>query len=116
VFDEAHNLKNVTAARTKAAARLNRRFTLCLTGTPVENNISEFYSVMTTSVPGIFGTLKYFKDTFRRAPERILARAKPFILRRTKDKILKELPRKEEHELFLEMTELQKEMYARTVD
>ena len=115
VFDEAHNLKNITAARTKAAARLNRRFTLCLTGTPVENNISEFYSVMTTSVPGIFGTLKYFKDTFRRDPERILARAKPFILRRTKDKILKELPRKEEHELFLEMTDLQKEMYARTV-
>lgn len=115
VFDEAHSLKNVTAARTKAAARLQRRFTLCLTGTPVENNISEFYSVMTTSVPGIFGSLKQFKESFRRDPERLMGRAKPFILRRTKDKILKELPRKEEHELFLEMTPLQKEMYARTV-
>jgi len=115
VFDEAHCLKNVTAARTKAAARLERRFTLCLTGTPVENNISEFYSVMTTAVPGIFGSLKQFKESFRRDPERLLRRAKPFILRRTKDKILKELPRKEEHELFLEMTPLQKEMYARTV-
>lgn len=115
VFDEAHCLKNVTAARTKAAARLQRRFTLCLTGTPVENNISEFYSVMSTSVPGIFGSLKHFKELFRRDPERLLGRAKPFILRRTKDKILKELPRKEEHELFLEMTPLQKEMYARTV-
>ncbi len=115
VFDEAHCLKNVTAARTKAAARLERRFTLCLTGTPVENNISEFYSVMSTSVPGIFGTLKQFKESFRRDPERLLSRAKPFILRRTKDKILTELPRKEEHELFLEMTPLQKEMYARTV-
>lgn len=115
VFDEAHSLKNVTAARTKAAARLQRRFTLCLTGTPVENNISEFYSVMSTSVPGIFGTLKQFKEAFRKDPERLLGRAKPFILRRTKDKILKELPRKEEHELFLEMSPLQKEMYARTV-
>lgn len=115
VFDEAHSLKNVTAARTKAAARLQRRFTLCLTGTPVENNISEFYSVMSASVPGIFGTLKQFKEAFRRDPERLLGRAKPFILRRTKDKILEELPRKEEHELFLEMTPLQKEMYARTV-
>ncbi|MDG1242950.1 MAG: DEAD/DEAH box helicase [Opitutae bacterium] len=115
VFDEAHSLKNVTAARTKAAARLQRRFTLCLTGTPVENNISEFYSVMTTSVPGIFGSLKQFKESFRRDPERLMTRAKPFILRRTKDKILKELPRKEEHELFLEMTPMQKEMYARTV-
>jgi non-specific serine/threonine protein kinase len=115
VFDEAHSLKNVTAARTKAAARVKRRFTLCLTGTPVENNISEFYSVMSTSVPGIFGTLKHFKEAFRRDPDRLLSRAKPFILRRTKDKILKELPRKEEHELFLEMTPLQKEMYMRTV-
>jgi len=115
VFDEAHCLKNVTAARTKAAARLERRFTLCLTGTPVENNISEFYSVMSTAVPGIFGSLKHFKESFRRDPERLLRRAKPFIFRRTKDKILKELPRKEEHELFLEMTPLQKEMYARTV-
>jgi superfamily II DNA or RNA helicase len=115
VFDEAHSLKNVTAARTKAAARVRRRFTLCLTGTPVENNISEFYSVMSTSVPGIFGTLKHFKEGFRKDPERLLGRAKPFILRRTKDKILKELPRKEEHELFLEMTPLQQEMYARTV-
>jgi len=115
VFDEAHCLKNVTAARTKAAACLKRRFTLCLTGTPVENNISEFYSVISTSVPGIFGSLKQFKESFRRDPERLLARAKPFILRRTKDKILKELPRKEERELFLEMTPMQKEMYARTV-
>ncbi|CAA6677903.1 MULTISPECIES: DEAD/DEAH box helicase [unclassified Lentimonas] len=115
VFDEAHSLKNVTAARTKAAARVTRRFTLCLTGTPVENNISEFYSVLSTSVPGIFGTLKHFKEAFRRDPERLLGRAKPFILRRTKDKILKELPRKEEHELFLEMSPMQKEMYARTV-
>ncbi|MFT6059274.1 MAG: non-specific serine/threonine protein kinase [Lentimonas sp.] len=115
VFDEAHCLKNVTAARTKAAARLQRRFTLCLTGTPVENNISEFYSVMSTAVPGIFGSLKQFKESYRRDPERLLGRAKPFILRRTKSKILKELPPKEEHELFLEMTPLQKEMYARTV-
>ncbi len=115
VFDEAHNLKNISAARTKAAAHINRRFTLCLTGTPVENNASEFYSVMTAAVPGIFGTLKSFKEYFREAPDRILGRSRPFILRRTKDKILKELPKKEEHELFLEMSPLQKEIYTRTV-
>lgn len=115
VFDEAHNLKNVTAARTKAAARIDRRFTLCLTGTPVENNASEFYSVMSAAVPGIFGTLKAFKEYFRESPDRILGRSRPFILRRTKEKILKELPKKEEHELFLQMSPLQKEMYTRTV-
>lgn len=115
VFDEAHNLKNVTAARTKAAAKLNRRFTLCLTGTPVENNASEFYSVLSAAVPGIFGTIKSFKEAFRLNPDRIIGRSRPFILRRTKDKILKELPKKEEHELFLEMSTLQKEIYTRTV-
>jgi superfamily II DNA or RNA helicase len=115
VFDEAHNLKNVSTARTKAAAQLNRRFTLCLTGTPVENNVSEFYSVLTATVPGIFGALKDFKESYRREPQRTLRRAAPFVLRRTKEKILKELPKKEEHELFLEMSPIQKEMYTRTV-
>ena len=116
VFDEGHNLKNVSAARTKAAAQIARRFTLCLTGTPVENNASEFYSVMSAAVPGIFGTLKAFKEYFREAPDRILGRSRPFILRRTKDKILKDLPKKEEHELFLEMSPMQKEIYTRTTE
>ncbi len=115
VFDEAHNLKNITAARTRAAAKLRRRFTLCLTGTPVENNASEFYSVLSTAVPGIFGSHKEFKEAFRKEPERILGRSRPFVLRRTKATILKELPRKEEQVLQLEMSSLQKEIYTRTV-
>ncbi|MGC6424354.1 MAG: SNF2-related protein [Lentimonas sp.] len=115
VFDEAHNLKNVSTARTKAASRLNRRFTLCLTGTPVENNVSEYYSVLTATVPGIFGQLKDFKERYRKEPQKTLRRATPFVLRRTKEKILKELPKKEEHELFLEMSPIQKEIYTRTV-
>lgn len=115
VFDEAHNLKNITTARTKAAVQLTRRFTLCLTGTPVENHASEFYSVMSLAVPGIFGTLKSFRETFREEPDRVLGRSRPFILRRTKSAILKELPAKEEHVLHLEMTALQKEIYTRTV-
>ncbi|MGJ8639912.1 MAG: SNF2-related protein [Opitutaceae bacterium] len=115
VFDEAHNLKNVSTARTKAASRLNRRFTLCLTGTPVENNVSEYYSVLTATVPGIFGQLKDFKERYRKEPQKTLRRASPFVLRRTKEKILKELPKKEEHELFLEMSPIQKEIYTRTV-
>ncbi len=88
VFDEAHNLKNTAAARTKAAARLKRGFTLCLTGTPVENSASEFYSVLSAAVPGIFGSQRDFKEAFRKRPERILGRSRPFILiRRTKQAI-----------------------------
>ena len=115
VFDEAHNLKNIAAARTRAAVRLKRGFTLCLTGTPVENNASEFYSVLSVAVPGIFGSHKDFQEAFRKEPERILERARPFLLRRTKSTILKELPKKEEHVLHLEMSPLQKEIYTRTV-
>ena len=115
VFDEAHNLKNISASRTRAAARLNRRFTLCLTGTPVENNASEFYSVLTAAVPGIFGSHQDYKEAFRKQSERILGRSRPFILRRTKQAILKELPKKEENVLRLEMAPLQKEIYTRTV-
>ncbi|MFU8849262.1 MAG: SNF2-related protein [Opitutales bacterium] len=115
VFDEAHNLKNISAARTKAATRLNRRFSLCLTGTPVENNASEFYSVLSAAVPGIFGSHKNFQEAFRKQPDRILGRSRPFVLRRTKKAILKELPKKEEHVLYLEMSPLQKEIYTRTV-
>lgn len=115
VFDEAHNLKNTSAARTRAAAQLNRRFSLCLTGTPVENNASEFYSVLTAAVPGIFGTHKEFQEAFRKEPERILSRSRPFVLRRTKKAILQELPKKEEQVLHLEMSPLQKEIYTRTV-
>jgi non-specific serine/threonine protein kinase len=115
VFDEAHNLKNIAASRTRAAVRLNRRFTLCLTGTPVENNASEFYSVLSAAVPGIFGSHKDFQEAFRKDPERILGRSRPFVLRRTKTALLRELPRKEEHVLYLEMSPLQKEIYTRTV-
>ena len=112
-LDEAHHLKRVTAARTRAAMMLKRCFTLCPTGTPVENNASEFYWC-SLLVPD-FGSLQTFKDAFRRAPERILGRSKPFILRRTKQAILFELPKKEEQELFLKMSPLQKEIYTRTV-
>ena len=112
VFDEAHNLKNVCAARTKAAAQIARRFTLC-DWHPCENNASEFYSVMSAAVPGIFGTLKAFKEYFREAPDHSWPLTS-LHLRRTKDKIL-EIFKKEEHELFLEMSPLQKEIYTRTV-
>lgn len=115
VFDEAHNLKNLSASRTRAAVRLKRGFTLCLTGTPVENHASEFYSVLSVAVPGLFGSHKEFQDVFRKDPERILGRSRPFVLRRTKTALLRELPRKEEHVLYLEMSPLQKELYTRTV-
>ncbi|WP_309397887.1 DEAD/DEAH box helicase [Cerasicoccus maritimus] len=115
IFDEAQALKNITAVRTKAALKLKRRFTLCLTGTPMENHAGEYYSIMNLATPGIFGDYREFKESLRNGDEHILRRSRPFTLRRTKDQILKELPPKVESEFYLEMTEEQKEIYTRTV-
>ena len=115
VFDEAHALKNPSATRSRAATRLRRRFTLCLTGTPVENNPLEYYSVMTAALPGLWSGLKEFRDAFKASPETVLRRAAPFILRRTKEKILTELPPKTETDHYLDLAADQREIYHRTV-
>ena len=115
ILDETQNLKNLQTARTKATMSLKRGFTLCLTGTPLENHLSEYYSIMNLAVPGVFGTMKEFLQLTKQEPTKILHRAKPFILRRKKENILTELPPKEENNVYLEMTESQKSIYTQTV-
>ncbi len=115
IFDEAQTLKNLAGERTKAALQLSRRFSLCLTGTPMENHVGEYFSVMNLAIPGLFGDYREFRKRTKEGDLRILERAKPFVLRRTKSAILKELPDKVESDLYLEMTSEQKEIYTRTV-
>ena len=114
VFDEAQSIKNIRAERTGAARSINASFKLCLTGTPVENHVGEYYSIMDLAVPGLLGSYGEFarRDD---AVEMAVSRTRPFILRRTKDAILTELPPKVEHEIHLELSPLQKECYTRTV-
>jgi superfamily II DNA or RNA helicase len=114
IFDEAQAVKNAAAARSRAVARLNARFRLCLTGTPLENHLGEFHSIMETAVPGIFGE----RGAFLREQESglpVLERVRPFLLRRTKEKILSELPPKVEADSYFSLTELQRECYTRAV-
>lgn len=115
VMDEVQALKNIAAVRTKAAAKLKRRFTLCLTGTPMENHVGEYYSIMHLALPGIFGEYSEFRKRVKAGDGGPLRRARPFVLRRTKAQILTELPPKMESEVYLDMTEEQKEIYTRTV-
>ncbi len=114
VFDEAQAIKNATAARTRALGRLKARFRICLTGTPLENHIGEFHSIMEAAVPGVFGERKRFLEQHE-AGLPVLARAKPFLLRRTKERILAELPPKVERDTFFHLSERQKECYTRAV-
>jgi SNF2 family DNA or RNA helicase len=119
VFDEAQAVKNILADTTGAVRRLNGRFKLTLTGTPLENHLGEYFSVIDLCMPGLLGEYDRFKPQLKRVEgrtlERLLRRTRPFILRRTKAEILQDLPPKIESEVFLELTDRQKSLYQQTV-
>ena len=119
VFDEAQAVKNIQASTTGAARRLTGRFKISLTGTPLENHLGEYFSVIDLCVPGLLGEDDRSKAGLKRvqgdALERLLRRTRPFILRRTKAEILHDLPPKIESEVFLELTDRQKALYQQTV-
>lgn len=120
VFDEAQTVKNIYADTTGAVRQLNGHFKLTMTGTPLENHIGEYFSILDLSIPGLLGDYDDFKSHIRTETspliEIILRRTRPFVLRRTKDKILKELPPKTESNIYLELTDKQKALYKKTVD
>lgn len=120
VFDEAQAVKNIQADTTGACRRLRGTFTLCLTGTPVENHLGEYYSVMDLAVPGLLGPYEEFRRQAggANAPflETLIRRTKPFVLRRSKQMIAAELPPKIETDIHLELSPRQKALYTRTVD
>ncbi|MDR3283082.1 MAG: DEAD/DEAH box helicase [Candidatus Methanoplasma sp.] len=100
VLDEAHSIKNYATKTSKAAMSIRASFKLILTGTPVQNNLSEAWSLFNFINPGMLGSLSGFSDRFisggeegRRHLKKLIA---PFILRRTKSSVLDELPSKTE--------------------
>jgi len=119
VFDEAQAVKNIQANTTGAARRLTGHFKIALTGTPLENHLGEYFSIIDLCMPGLLGEYDRFKPQLKRvegrALERLLRRTRPFILRRTKAEILHDLPPKVESEVFLDLTERQKALYQQTV-
>ena len=119
LFDEAQAVKNIVARTTGAARRLNGYFKCVMTGTPLENHVGEYYSLMDLCVPGLLGDYEDVKGKFKTPPpellDTIMQRSKPFVLRRTKMQILKELPPKIETDLYLELTDRQKALYQQTV-
>jgi len=119
VLDEAHYVKNASAARTAAVRALARDFTIALTGTPLENHLGELYSLVDVTLPGVFGSEQLFRERFRRPievegdKERLAALGRllaPFLLRRTRASVLQELPPREE---LLEMLSFSDEEHKR---
>jgi non-specific serine/threonine protein kinase len=90
-----------------------------MTGTPLENHVGEYYSLMDLCVPGLLGDYDNMKGKLKTpSPDvlhTIMQRTRPFVLRRTKAQILKELPPKTETDIYLELTDRQKTLYQHTV-
>ncbi len=116
ILDEVQNLKNIRSLGSYAARKINAGFKICMTGTPVENDLAEFYNILDLSVPGLWGDLQFIK-TSSTQKTRLLARrlAKPFILRRTKDQVLFDLPPKIENTIYLEFSDEEKKNYYGTL-
>jgi len=118
VYDEAQNLKTIHTQRTNTARQIPAQFKLCLTGTPLENHLGEFFSLMDLVVPGALGSLEEFRKNYVR-PEKpdpeavdfLKLKIRPLLLRRTKGEILKELPAKIESTIKLPMDDKQKKIY-----
>jgi non-specific serine/threonine protein kinase len=119
LFDEAQAVKNIAARTTGAARRLKGYFKCVMTGTPLENHVGEYYSLIDLCVPGLLGDYEQLKGKIKTPPpellDTIMQRSKPFVLRRTKMQILKELPPKIETDIYLELTDRQKALYQQTV-
>ncbi len=113
ILDEVQHLKNIRSRGAFAARTIKADFRICLTGTPVENDLAEFYNILDLSVPGIWGDLQFFRTTSNKK-SRLVAKktAAPFILRRTKDQVLTELPPKIENNVYLNFGDEEKDNYV----
>ncbi len=120
ILDESQFIKNPNSKVTKAARLLNASNRFCLSGTPMQNNTFDIYSQMHFLNPGMLGSIDFFKNEFsqpidknedeeRKAHLRKLIY--PFILRRTKEQVARDLPEKSEMVLFCEMDKEQRNIY-----
>ena len=116
IFDEAQTIKNYRSSRARAARQISATFRLCLTGTPVENHLGEYFSIIDLALPRLLGDYRDFTESVKNNPDAPqLKRALPFVLRRKKEGLLTELPPLVESDIYLELSDFQKELYTRTV-
>jgi SNF2 family DNA or RNA helicase len=123
VLDEAQNIKNPQSATAQAARELNASRRLALTGTPIENRLSEIWSIFEFVSPGLLGPLSKFEERFARPIDqgdskkaaRLRAVIHPFILRRTKTEVDKDLPAKIEVDKIIDLAPDKKAIYIQVL-
>lgn len=120
ILDESQAIKNPNSNIAKSVKQLKSRFKLILTGTPLENSTLDLWSQMSFINPGLLGQQSFFKNEFlnpiekkhdQKKTAKLNSIIKPFILRRHKSQVAKELPNKIENVRYCSMTEAQEEYY-----
>ncbi|MDD4976399.1 MAG: SNF2-related protein [Bacteriovorax sp.] len=114
ILDEAHYIKNSESQAYMACKLINARKKIALTGTPVENSLKDLFSILSIVNPGLISNALADKYANEMDPEAIGLLSKslrPFILRRTKDKVLKDLPKKIEQVLYSELSPSERKKY-----
>ncbi len=122
VMDEAQAVKNSRSKTSQAIGGLNAKWTVALTGTPVENHLGELWSLFHRVSPGVFGGWEQFRKRYALPIEKhadndarlsLAARLKPFVLRRTKSEVLKDLPPRTETNLYVDLSPEERDQYDR---
>lgn len=120
IIDEAQNIKNYMAGVSKTVKRINAKTKFALTGTPIENSTLELWSIFDFVMPGYLSNLQKFQSKYKindfNDDSEILIKGlnnqiNPFILRRRKKDVIKELPEKLENNIFIDLSEEQKKIY-----
>jgi superfamily II DNA or RNA helicase len=120
ILDEAQFVKNHQSLGFKNAKKLSAEFKLAITGTPMENNLMELWSLFSITAPGLFGSPKRFGEYYQKPIEKqgeteklrqLRRRIRPLMLRRTKDQVVEELPPKQEQVIELELNAKHSKVY-----
>lgn len=124
VLDEAQQIKNPESQTAQAAHSLRAQARIAITGTPIENSVRDIWSMMQFLMPGYLGSKQSFRERYeipmRDQPggpqhRRLVRRLRPFLLRRTKRQVAKDLPEKIEQVAYCELTIAQKKTYSQVL-
>ncbi len=120
VIDEAQNIKNQGTIAAKAVKKIHAAVRFALTGTPIENRLGELWSIFDYLMPGYLGSYEKFRKNYEKpivlevnevAAQRLKRKVSPFILRRLKQDVLKELPEKVEQVIYTKLEGEQEQLY-----
>ena len=123
ILDEAQHIKNPMSHTARAAKKIKSERRLALTGTPIENRLSELWSIFDFVSPGLLGQLRTFEERIARpidrgdmeTAQRLRATIKPFVMRRVKQDVAQDLPEKIEQEMIVPLAEEQAKLYKQVL-